>query len=191
MGSISYAKTPGRTTDQELRAYLAENLHPGHRIVAQATRPTFSGGYGEWSRELFAAVDDGDGNVTCHVLLGASHSGDIVIKALHETMGPNENPDPPRRVLDALTPTSNRCALVFREMAREALQRKDAAKAMAGYTIEFDIALDYGGGWGKLTRFTVESMTRFTGPDGCGRFRAPAAWWMRNWVVVDGPAFAA
>lgn len=188
MGSISYPKSPGRTTDQELRAYLADNLPAGHRVVAQATRQTQS--Y-EWSRELFAAVEDGDGNVTCHVLLGASHSGDIVIKALHETMGPNGNPDPPRRVLDALTPTSNRYALVFRERAREALQRKDAAKAMAGYTIEFDIALDYGGGWGKLTRFTVESMTRFTGPDGHGWFRAPAAWWMRNWVVVDGPAVAA
>lgn len=129
MGSTSYPKTHGRTTDQALRTYLADNLPAGHRVVAQATR--WAGG-GDWSRELFAAVEDGDGNVTCHVLLGASRAGWVIIKSLHEDLGPNGHPDPPARVLAALTPTSNDNAEYFRACAADALERKKAAQDVVG-----------------------------------------------------------
>ncbi|MCT2300186.1 hypothetical protein M3G04_04615 [Dietzia cinnamea] len=186
MGSISYLKTPGRTTDQELRAYLAENLHTGHRVVAQATRPAYSF---EWSRELFAAVDDGAGNVTCHVLLGASHNGEVCVKALHEDMGPCVNPDPPSRVLDALTPTDSEYARIFRKEAADALQRKKVAKAMVGRAIRFERSIPYSNG--DREDFRVESMSLFTSPDGTGRYRAPKGWWMRTYrVLPDAEAVA-
>lgn len=182
MGSISFSKHPGRTTDQELRAYLADNLHPGHRVVAQATRPAYDF---DWSRELFAAVDDGAGNVTCHVVLGASFNGDICIKPLHEEMGPNGHPDPPARVLEALTPTDSKCASEFRAAAFDALQRKKVAKALTGQHLRFDVPFPYPGEDAKRTDFRVESMSRFTRPDGTGRYRAPDGWWMRTFHVVS------
>lgn len=182
MGSISYLKDPGRTTDQELRAYLAENLHTGHRVVAQATRPALD--Y-EFSRELFAAVEDGDGNVTCHVLLGGSQNGEMYIKALHEDMGPCVNPDAPARVLAALTPTDCKYALEFRAAAADALERKKVAKAMVGLHLRFDVPFPYPGEDAERTDFRVESMSRFTRPDGTGLYRAPKGWWMRTFHVVS------
>lgn len=187
MGSISYPKSPGRTTDQELRAYLAENLYPGQSVVAQATRS--AGGF-EWSRELFAAVDDGAGKVTCHVLLGASYNGEMVVKALHEEMGPNGHPDPPARVLAALTPTDNEYALQFRQSAHDALQRKKVAKAMVGQSIRFDVPFNYAGEDAERTDFRVESMSRFTRPDGSRRYRAPEGWWMRSFHVAPSTVVA-
>lgn len=189
MGSISYLKTPGRTTDQELRAYLAENLRTGHRVVAQATRSVY--GSREWSRQLFAAVDDGAGNVTCHVLLGASYQGNVVIKALHEESGPCGNPDPPARVLAALTPTDSEYARQFRTEASEAVQRKKVAKAMIGQHVRFAIPFPYPGDDAKRCDFRVATMSVFTRPDGTGRYRAPKGWWMRTFHVpsdVEGVA---
>ncbi|PZT99653.1 MAG: hypothetical protein DI630_16555 [Gordonia sp. (in: high G+C Gram-positive bacteria)] len=182
MGSISYLKIPGRTTDQELRAYLAENLHPGQRVVAQATRPI--DGSREWSRQLFAAVDDGEGHVTCHVLLGASEQGHVIIKALHEDMGVGGHPDPPARVLAALTPTESEGALQFREAAADAVQRKKVAQAMIGQHVRFHAPFPYPGQDANRTDFRVETMSRFTRPDGTGRYRAPKGWWMRTFHVV-------
>lgn len=181
MGSIGYPKSPGRTTDQELRAYLAENLLPGHRVVAQATRPAQS--Y-DWTRELFAAVEDGDGNVTCHVLLGSSSAGWVIIKALHEDMGPGGPPDPPARVLAALTPTESKYANEFRDAAAEALQRRKVAKALTGQHIRFNIPFPYPGEDATRTDFRIESLTGFTRPDGTGRYKAPFGWWMRTFHVV-------
>lgn len=183
MGSISYLKTPGCTTDQELRAYLAENLPTGHRVVAQATRSVY--GSREWSRQLFAAVEDSEGNVTCHVLLGASEQGHIIIKALHEDMGPGGHSDPPARVLAALTPTDSEYARQFRLGAREALQRKKVAKAMIGQHIRFDKPFPYPGEDAERTDFKVTTMSVFTRPDGRGRYRAPKGWWMRSFHVVS------
>lgn len=188
MGSISYLKDPGRTTDQELRAYLAGNLPTGHRVVAQATRSVY--GSREWSRQLFAAVEDNAGAVSCHVLLGASEQGHIVIKALHESCGPGVHPDPPARVLAALTPTDHEYAQVFRDELADALERKTVAKALIGQVVEFDRPLGYGGGHANRTRFRLQSMTRFTLPDGPQRFRAPQGWWMRTYRVIP-PADAA
>ena len=182
MGSIGYPKTPGRTTDQELRIYLAENLLPGHRVVAQATRPALD--Y-EFSRELFAAVEDDDGNVTCHVLLGGSQNGEMYIKALHEDMGPCVNPDPPARVLAALTPTESKYALEFRAAAADALERKKVAKAMVGLNLRFDVPFPYPGEDAERTDFKVTTMSVFTRPDGRGRYRAPKGWWMRSFHVVS------
>lgn len=181
MGTIGYPKPRGVTTDQELRAYLAKNLLPGHRLVAQATRRAV--GY-EWSRELFAAVDDGEGNVTCHVLLGASYNGEIYIKALHENMGPCGNPDPPARVLAALTPTESKYANEFRDAAAEALQRKKVAKALTAQHIRFNIPFRYPGEDATRTDFRIESLTGFTRADGTGRYKAPFGWWMRTFHVV-------
>lgn len=181
MGSISYLKTPGRTTEQELRSYLADNLHDGHRVVAQATRSVY--GSREWSRQLFAAVEDSEGAVSCHVLLGASEQGHVIIKPLHEDMGPNGHPDPPARVLAALTPTDSEYARQFRAEAAEALQRKKVAKAMIGRHIRFDKPFPYPGEDAQRCDFRVESMSRFTRPDGTGRYRAPDGWWMRTFHV--------
>lgn len=186
MGSISYLKTPGRTTDQELRAYLAQNLHTGHRMVTQATRSVY--GSREWSRQLFAAVEDNAGAVSCHVLLGASEQGHIVIKALHEDMGPGAHSDPPARVLAALTPTDHEHARAFRADLADALERKKVAKALIGQVVEFDRPLGYGGEHVNRTRFHLQSMTRFTAPDGPQRFQAPQGWWMREFETVPSPA---
>lgn len=183
MGSISYLKDPGRTTDQELRAYLAENLPAGHRVVAQATRSVY--GSREWSRQLFAAVEDSEGNVTCHVLLGASEQGHIIIKALHEESGPCGNPDPPARVLAALTPTDSEYARQFRLSAQEALDAKVRAKAAIGQRVRFAIPFPYPGQDAERTDFKVATMSVFTRPDGTGRYRAPKGWWMREFHTVS------
>ncbi|TCJ75124.1 UNVERIFIED_ORG: hypothetical protein EDC92_12040 [Dietzia maris] len=183
MGSISYLKTPGRTTDQELRAYLAQNLHRGHRVVAQATRPVV--GSREWSRELYAAVEDSEGNVTCYVLLGASEQGHIIIKCLHEDMGPGAHFDPPARVLAALTPTENEYACAFREEMRRAIENKARAKESAGKVVRFARPVGYGGEHADRTTFRVQTMSRFTLPEGPTRFVAPKGWWMRPFTVVD------
>lgn len=183
MGSISYLKTPGRTTDQELRAYLAGNLPTGHRVVAQATRSVY--GSREWSRQLFAAVEDNAGAVSCHVLLGASEQGHIVIKALHENMGPGGHPDPPARVLAALTPTDSEYAQVFRDEMRAAIANKARARNAVGKVIDFATPVGYGGENAGRTMFRVQSMTRFTLPDGPKRFVAPNGWWMRPFTVME------
>lgn len=182
MGSISYLKTPGRTTDQELRAYLAEYLHAGHRVVAQATRSVY--GSRERSRQLFAAVEDNAGAVSCHVLLGASEQGHIVIKALHEEMGPGGHPDPPARVVTALTPTAHEYAREFRAELAVALERKKAAKAVVGQHVRFELPFLYRGADASRTDFRVESLRRFTRPDGTGGYRAPNGWWMRTFHVI-------
>ncbi|MDN5759351.1 MAG: hypothetical protein L0H59_12605 [Tomitella sp.] len=196
MGSIGMQREREMTSAQQTRAYLEENLWPGYTVMQAADRSTGSGPYGEWRRVLYAAVDDGAGNTTAHVLLyNAPGDGELYIKALHEEMGPAQYEDVPAKLLDALTPTASGSANEWRQAARDWRTRssegRKRARAALGRMITLAHPVRFGDPVGLVTRVHVESATRWQDPATGMRLKAPAGWHMYAFTIdsaVDAAA---
>lgn len=187
MGSIGFDRTPGLSTAQEARHYLESNLCPGHTIVAAADRSTGEHPWGEWHKVLYAAVDDGDGHVTAHVLLYRGQAGMMYIKALHEDMGPCQHENVPARLLDALTPTDNSSATQWRRAARDwrtaNTANREKMRRSVGRTIRLLHPLCYTSPVGEVTCVHVESEKLWRDPETGRRLRPPRHWHMRDFVI--------
>ncbi|MDN5758320.1 MAG: hypothetical protein L0H59_07275 [Tomitella sp.] len=189
MGSIGFGRTPGLTTAQEARTYLDENLWPGHTVVTAADRSTGDYPWGEWHKVLYAAVDDGDSNVTAHVILYTAQAGMMYIKALHEDMGPGQYEEVPARLLDVLTPTDSEYANQWRRSARDwrianTANRKKMRGAV-GRTIRLLHPLRFGDPVGEVARVHVDSETMWRDQETGMRLRPPRHWHMRGYTIDD------
>lgn len=186
MGSISYARPANTTPGQEALNYLQRNLWEGHTIVAHSVQSTGTGQYGEWSQVLYAAVDDGAGSVTAHVVLFSAASGDIRIKCLHEESGPAHWRAVPKKILTALTPTTHEYALEWRSNATRWHERRAAARRAIGSRVRLVRPLTYGQPIGEVSEVHVESLTTFRAHTGNGpRLAAPADWFDSDFTAVD------
>lgn len=185
MGSISYARPANTTPGQEALNYLQSNLHEGHTIVAHSVQPTGDGRSGEWSNVLYAAVDDGTGSVTAHVLLFSAAAGDIFIKALHEEGEPAYYRAVPKKLLAALTPTASEYALKWRSNAARWSERRASARRAIGSQVRLARPLTYGQPVGEVSEVHIESMTMFRPSAGTGpRMRAPFDWFDGDFTVI-------
>jgi hypothetical protein len=185
MGSISYARPANTTPQQEALNYLQQNLYSGHTIVAHSVQSTGDGRNGEWSHVLYAAVDDGTGSVTAHVLLFSAAGGDIHIKCLHEEVGPAYWRAVPKKLLAALTTTTNEYALTWRSNAARWTERRAVARRAIGSQIRLARPLTYGQPVGEISEVHIESMTMFRPSAGTGpRMTAPFDWFDRDFTVI-------
>lgn len=123
MGSISYP-TPLNARDS-IREYMHNNLREDHTIVASTVAPTGRHWKEDFTTVGYFAVDDGQ-DVTAHIILGMKYQGDVIIKALHENLL-TAHTGMTAKVLNALTPTDNECALEWRERSRNYINRRAQA----------------------------------------------------------------
>ena len=94
---------------------LVRSLLSGEDVVAEGTGK----GAGEWPRVHYAAVRRGD-EVLAYVTLYAKHDGGVVYKRMTERSLPYAY-TAPAKVMAALTPTDNECALEWRAKVAERL----------------------------------------------------------------------
>lgn len=103
MGSISYQIPYGSSAKKEVRKYVAESFNG--EFLCGNYGPGDPGGmrYGGWGGYYYGAHKLPDGSVYCSVTAFGQYQGDVVIKAMDESMGPYAC-DVSKKVFSKLSP---------------------------------------------------------------------------------------
>jgi hypothetical protein len=183
MGSISYRIPYGSSAKAEVAKYVRENFM-GEFLVGNFA-PGDSGGlkWGGWGGYYFGAHRLPDGTVYASVTAFAQDKGDVVIKAMEESMGPTAI-GVGAKVLAALTPlpeNTHEWQRGWREEAEKYQMQRKAGLAAKGKTIKLAKPMKFTSGL-ELDTFEVEGLNewRWAGR----RFRPGQDWFMSEWSVV-------
>jgi hypothetical protein len=119
MGSISYQIPYGSSARKEVAKYVRDNFR-GEFLVGNFAHGDPGGlKWGGWGGYYFAAHRLPDGTVYCSITAFGQDHGDVVIKAMDETVGPTAQ-GIGKKVLAALTPLSDDAHTWQQDWRREA-----------------------------------------------------------------------
>lgn len=160
MGSTSYTTKLNTLDAMAAEADSQFNSRDGWKLICHNITRTHSH---EWSHAGFFAVQTPDGNVTAFVMLATKCRDEFVHKILNEAEGPVAT-GASKKVLDALTATTNEYALTWRENARSVIDRRRAAnrilnnaKKAGGAVVALCQPLVYGDPIGSITEVTISA----------------------------------
>lgn len=184
MGSISYAIPYGSNARAEVAKYVRENYRG--EVVASNFAAGDPGGskYGGWGGTYFTAIRDEDGTVYAGVTLFSQYQGDVVIKALDETVGPTAIGVGPK-VLKALTPLpadAHEWQVQWREAAQRYQERRKAAFAAKGKVINLAQPVKLRSG-AEVDKVEVVDIRLWRTVHGT-RIRPFADWYVSDWTLA-------
>lgn len=175
MGSISYT-IPARST---ARAAVAKYVRQGpSEVIASNSAPT---GGGDWSGVYYAAHREPDDQVWASITLFTQCRGQVVIKAMSESMGPTAV-GVGKRVLTALTAPVGEYAEQWRAEAADYHRRRDAAMNARGQWIRLATPIKLGSRV-ELAEVRVVDMRRWQTRSG-GFVRPWWDWFLSEWAPL-------
>lgn len=190
MGSISYQIPPGSSAKKEVVKYAREN-YQGELLVGNFAAGDYGGlKWGGWGGYYFGAHKLPDGSVYASVIAYAQDKGDVVIKAMDETVGPTAVGVGPK-VLAALTPLpedAHEWQKGWRQAAQNYQDKRQAALAAQGKLIKLANPINLSDG-SSVQYVEVVSLSRWRRPFG-GLIRAGSDWFVSDWEVASEIAAA-
>lgn len=186
MGSISYAIPYGSSARAEVAKYVKESF-VGEFVVGNFAAGDYGGAkYGGWGGYYFGAHRKNDGEVYASVTAFSQYEGDVVIKAMDESVGPNAI-GAGSKVLAALSPLpedAHEWRKDWRERAQNYQAKRKAAlkAAREGSIIQLaePVKLTRGG---EINKVKVEGMRLWRTIHG-QQIRPFQDWFMSDWSVA-------
>ena len=190
MGSISYQIPFGSSAKKEVVKYAREN-YKGELLVSNFAPGDPGGSKYGWGGYYFGAHKLSDGQVYASVIAYAQRQGEVVIKAMDESMGPNAC-GVGSKVLAALTPLpedAHEWQKGWREAAVNYQAKRKAALAAKGKLIKLAKPVNLNDG-SSVQYVEVLSLNRWRKPYG-GLIRCGSDWFLSDWEVVSEIAASA